>query len=87
MIVGSRSAHDRSPSEPESTGCIVQLRTANSWTQNVPVLMWGKDSCVAQVHPDDAGRLGLVDGATARVSSAAGSIDVPVVLTDSIMPA
>jgi len=49
--------------------------------------MWGKDSCVAQVHPDDAGRLGLVDGATARVSSAAGSIDVPVVLTDSIMPA
>jgi len=63
-----------------------QLRTANSWTQNVPVLVRGKDSCVAQVHPDDAGRLGLVDGATARVSSAAGSIDVPVVLTDAIMP-
>jgi len=63
-----------------------QLRTANSWTQNVPVLVRGKDSCIAQLHPDDAGRLGLVDGATARVSSAAGSIDVPVELTDAVMP-
>jgi len=63
-----------------------QLRTANSWTQNVPVLVRGKDSCVAQLHPDDAGRFGLVDGATARVSSAAGSIEIPVVLTDAIMP-
>jgi anaerobic selenocysteine-containing dehydrogenase len=63
-----------------------QLRTANSWTQNVTVLVRGKDSCLAQLHPDDADRLGLVDGATARVSSAAGSIDVPVALTDAIMP-
>ena len=63
-----------------------QLRTANSWTQNVAVLVRGKDSCAAQLHPDDAGRLGLVDGATARVSSAAGFVDVPVVLTDAIMP-
>ena len=63
-----------------------QLRTANSWTQNVPVLVRGKDRCVAQLHPNDAARLGLVDGATARVSSAAGFVDVPVVLTDAIMP-
>ena len=28
-----------------------QLRTANSWTQNVPVLVRGKDTCVAQIHP------------------------------------
>ena len=63
-----------------------QLRTANSWTQNVPVLVRGRDSCVAQIHPDDAGRLGLVDGAVATVSSAAGSIDVPVELTDAVMP-
>ncbi len=63
-----------------------QLRTANSWTQNVPVLVRGKDACVAQLHPDDARRLGLSDGATARLSSAAGFIDVPVALTDAIMP-
>ena len=63
-----------------------QLRTANSWTQNVPVLVRGKDTCVAQIHPDDAARLGLVDGAVATVSSAVGSIEVPVELTDAVMP-
>jgi anaerobic selenocysteine-containing dehydrogenase len=63
-----------------------QLRTANSWTQNVHVLVRGKDSCVAQLHPDDAGRMGLVDGATATIRSAAGSIDVPVEVTDVVMP-
>ena len=63
-----------------------QLRTANSWTQNVQVLVRGKDSCVAQLHPDDAGRIGLVDGATATIRSAAGSIDVPVEVTDVVMP-
>ena len=63
-----------------------QLRTANSWTQNVPVLVRGKSSCVAQLHPDDASRLGLEHGATAVVRSAAGAIDVPVAVTDTIMP-
>ncbi len=63
-----------------------QLRTANSWTQNVPVLVRGKEACVAQVHPDDAARLGLVDGATATVSSRAGSIEIPVEVTDVLMP-
>jgi anaerobic selenocysteine-containing dehydrogenase len=63
-----------------------QLRTANSWTQNVQVLVRGKDSCVAQLHPDDAGRIGLLDGATATICSAAGSIDVPVEVTDVVMP-
>ena len=63
-----------------------QLRTANSWTHNVNVLVRGKDTCVAQLHPDDAARLGLVDGATATVSSTAGSIDIPVELTDALMP-
>ena len=63
-----------------------QLRTANSWTQNIPVLVRGRDSCVAQIHPDDAARLGLVDGATATVRSAVGAIAIPVELTDSVMP-
>ena len=63
-----------------------QLRTANSWTQNVPVLVRGKDSCVAQIHPDDAARLGLADGALAAVRSAAGTVEVPVQVTDVVMP-
>ena len=63
-----------------------QLRTANSWTQNVAVLVRGKNSCVAQIHPDDAARLGLVHGGKATISSAAGSIEIPVELTDGLMP-
>jgi anaerobic selenocysteine-containing dehydrogenase len=63
-----------------------QLRTANSWTQNVPVLVRGRETCVAQVHPEDAARLGLVDGARATVRSAAGAVDVPVEVTDVVMP-
>ncbi len=63
-----------------------QLRTANSWTHNVQVLVRGKDRCVAQLHPDDAGRIGIADGATATIRSAAGSIDVPVEVTDVVMP-
>ena len=63
-----------------------QLRTANSWTQNVPVLVRGKDSCLAQIHPDDAARLGLADGETAAVRSAAGAVEICVQVTDVVMP-
>jgi anaerobic selenocysteine-containing dehydrogenase len=63
-----------------------QLRTANSWTHNVGVLVRGKDACTAQVHPDDAARIGLVHGAVARVSSSSGTIELPVEVTDTVMP-
>ena len=62
-----------------------QLRTANSWTQNVNVLVRGKDACTAQVHPSDAARLGIRDGAVARVVSAAGAIELPAEVTDTVM--
>ena len=48
--------------------------------------MKGKDRCTLHVHPDDAGRLALEDGGHAVVSSAAGQIEVPVEVTDGIMP-
>jgi formate dehydrogenase len=38
------------------------------------------------VHPDDAAARGLRDGDRARLSSASGSCDVPVRVTDSIGP-
>jgi anaerobic selenocysteine-containing dehydrogenase len=63
-----------------------RLRTANSWTQNVRVLVRGRDGCVVHVHPEDAARLGLTDGGTATVRSAAGAIEVPVEVTDTVMP-
>jgi anaerobic selenocysteine-containing dehydrogenase len=63
-----------------------QLRSNNSWMHNLPALVKGKDRCTLQIHPDDAGRLGLADGASARVSSAAGELTAPVEVTEDIMP-
>ncbi len=63
-----------------------QLRSNNSWMHNLPALVKGKDRCTLHIHPDDAERLGLDDGGRALVSSAAGRIEVPVELTDAIMP-
>jgi anaerobic selenocysteine-containing dehydrogenase len=63
-----------------------QLRSNNSWMHNLPALVKGKDRCTLHVHPDDASRLGLVDGGRAVISSAAGQIEAPVELTDGIMP-
>ena len=62
------------------------VRSNNSWMHNVDVLVKGKDRCTLQVHPDDADRLGLADGGTARVSSRVGRLDAPVEITDSVRP-
>jgi anaerobic selenocysteine-containing dehydrogenase len=62
------------------------LRSNNSWMHNLPVLVRGKERCTVHVHPDDARRLGLADGDRARVSSRAGAIEVPVEVTEDIMP-
>jgi len=48
--------------------------------------MTGKDRCTLLIHPDDAKRVGLAAGSRARVSSKAGSLDVPVEISDEMMP-
>ncbi len=62
------------------------LRSNNSWMHNLDVLVKGKERCTMHVHPDDARRLGLADGQPARVTSKAGTITVPVEVTDTVMP-
>jgi anaerobic selenocysteine-containing dehydrogenase len=53
---------------------------------NLEPLVKGKERCTAHVHPVDAERLGLRDGEPALVSSRAGSVEVPVEVTDAVMP-
>jgi anaerobic selenocysteine-containing dehydrogenase len=60
------------------------LRSNNSWMHNLELLVSGPERCTVMVHPDDAERLQL--GARAKVTSANGSIELPVQLTDEIMP-
>jgi anaerobic selenocysteine-containing dehydrogenase len=63
-----------------------QLRSNNSWMHNLGTLRGGTNVCTLQIHPDDAERFGVEDGKPARVTSSAGTIDVPAEVTDAIMP-
>jgi anaerobic selenocysteine-containing dehydrogenase len=60
------------------------VRSNNSWMHNLPSLAKGPLRCTLQVHPEDARRLGLADGAPARVTSRVGSASAPVEVTDAV---
>lgn len=62
------------------------IRSNNSWLHNSRRLVKGPERCTLLIHPDDARPRGIVDGATVRVTSAAGSIEVPAEVTDAVMP-
>ncbi len=62
------------------------VRTNNSWMHNLPVLAKGPFRCTALVHPTDAARLHLVDGAMARIANGPRSIEAQVHFSDEMMP-
>ena len=62
------------------------VRSNNSWMHNIKVLTKGRNRCTLQIHPDDADRLGLTDGAPARVASRVGAVEIDVEVTDGIRP-
>jgi len=62
------------------------LRSNNSWMHNVPVLVSGRERCTLLVNPIDAARTGVRHGERARITSAAGSIEAPVELSDEMTP-
>ncbi|HEY5143468.1 MAG TPA: molybdopterin-dependent oxidoreductase [Solirubrobacteraceae bacterium] len=61
-----------------------ELRSHNSWMHNAPLLMRGTRAQPLRIHPQDAARLGLEEGARARLSSKSGAIEVPVRITDEV---
>jgi len=80
----SRPAQD--PDYPLRLISLRELRSQNSWLHNVPKLMTGDRRPHLRMHPDDAAALGLADGEEARITSASGSIVVPVKVSDEMMP-
>ncbi|MER5554250.1 molybdopterin oxidoreductase family protein [Streptomyces sp. NPDC002793] len=60
------------------------LRSNNSWMHNVAALRGGSNVCTLQIHPDDAARIGLAEGGTARITAAGGEVEAPVEITDSV---
>ena len=63
-----------------------QLRSNNSWMHNLPTLAGGSNRCTVQINVEDAARLGIEDGELARVTSSAGSVEVPAEVCDTVMP-
>ena len=62
------------------------VRTNNSWMHNLPVLAKGPFRCTARVHPADAARLGLREGALARLANGPRQITAQVQISDEMMP-
>jgi anaerobic selenocysteine-containing dehydrogenase len=62
------------------------LRSVNSWTHNLPKLVAGKSRCVLLMNPADADRYTVETGDVVRVRSSGNYIDVPVKVTDVMMP-
>jgi anaerobic selenocysteine-containing dehydrogenase len=60
-----------------------ERRSHNSWMHNNPGISQPVAN-TALVHPEDAARLLLVDGELAAVSSPAGSVTLPVEVTDDV---
>jgi anaerobic selenocysteine-containing dehydrogenase len=63
-----------------------QLSSNNSWMHNLTALVRGANKCTAQLHPDDADKLGLADGALAKISSRTGTVTVPIEITETVRP-
>ncbi len=66
------------------------VRTNNSWMHNLPILAKGPFRCTALVHPADAARLQLQDGALAHIETASSqgprSVQAQVQISAEMMP-
>jgi anaerobic selenocysteine-containing dehydrogenase len=60
------------------------VRSNNSWMHNSHRLVKGKPRCTLLVHPDDAARRAITDGALVNVSSRVGSVQVVAEVTPDI---
>lgn len=63
-----------------------ELRTNNSWLHNSHRMIKGKPRCTLLMHPHDATQRALVDGQQVQVHSRVGSVDVPLRISDEVMP-
>jgi anaerobic selenocysteine-containing dehydrogenase len=60
------------------------LRSNNSWMHNIPALTGGTNRCTLHIHPDDAERLGVRDGAPVRIKGAGGAVTAEAEVTDGV---
>lgn len=81
---------ERQLAEPTTAELVLigrrQLRSNNSWLHNSPRMIKGPPRCTLQMHPSDAAARGLEHGAQVRLGSDVGAIEVPLEITDALMP-
>ena len=63
-----------------------QLRSNNSWMHNSHRLVKGPRACTLLIHPLDAAPRNLANGDLAELGSTAGTVLVPVEVTDAVLP-
>lgn len=80
------AAPEPSPEYPLRLIGLRELRSHNSWMHNAPALMRGRRDHRARVHPVDAAAYGVVDGGRCQITSAHGSVELPVQVTDEMTP-
>jgi anaerobic selenocysteine-containing dehydrogenase len=76
---------------PHSNGDLLligrrQLRSNNSWMHNSRRLVKGKPQCTILMHPTDAAQRHLRPGQQVSVRSRAGSVVVPIEISEEMMP-
>jgi anaerobic selenocysteine-containing dehydrogenase len=63
-----------------------QLRGNNSWLHNSARLVRGKPQCTILMHPVDAAQRQLEQGQNVSVRSRVGSVEVPLEISEEMMP-
>ena len=63
-----------------------EIRSNNSWMHNIPLSAKGPERCTLRMHPEDAAKRKLEKGQRVRVSSRVGRVEVPLEISDEIMP-
>lgn len=62
-----------------------ELRSHNSWLHNADSLLGRRTTNLVYAHPEDARAAGVTDGQRVRVTSASGSVELPLRLTEDLM--
>lgn len=62
------------------------LKSNNSWMHNLTSLNLKKDPCFVMMHPQDAQNRNIQGGTLVKVTTAVGSLELPVHISEHIMP-
>lgn len=62
------------------------LRSMNSWLHNSFRMVKGKETCVVQIHPEDAAQRGIKTGNWVEIQSRVNTIMIKAVVTEEVGP-